>query len=569
MNYRKHLTSYVKQLATTLYESGVTRVVISPGSRSTPLAYAFAAMDDIDVHLQVDERSAAFFALGLAKAHHTPVALLCTSGTAASNYLPAITEAYYARVPLIAITADRPHELREVGAPQAIHQPNMFGHFVKASIDYPLADGEEKTERFVQYQTTRLLHTAMTAPLGPVHLNVPFREPLLIDLENYEQIAMERSSVRHVQPTPQLPQEEMEHLQRVVESAKRGLLVVGDIGEPFAQDDFWTFARTLGWPVLADPLSHLRANVTEENSPYVIDMYDVLLKSEDFREKVRPDVVIRFGAQPVSKPLLQFLEASRPETITFDEAAFYRDPIHITTYHVQASPEAVFHAGWSNAQLEYLNVWQQANQVAHDALTQYVPEAADEGQFVQSLLEMLPTGSDLISSSSMPIRDIDTFWKKTSKDIRVYANRGTNGIDGVTSTALGIQKARQRPATLLIGDLAFLHDTNGFLISRYESLDLTIVVFNNDGGGIFSYLPQSSIEVHYERLFGTPTGLTFEHLAKLYESEYTVVETVEAFQQAFQKEKTTPLRVIEVKTSRPESVKSHRTLWAAMEKWRK
>ena len=563
MNYRKQLTSYVKQLATTLYESGVTRVVISPGSRSTPLAYAFAMMDDIDVHLQVDERSAAFFALGLAKAHHTPVALLCTSGTAASNYLPAITEAHYARVPLIAITADRPHELREVGAPQAIHQPNMFGHFVKASVDYPLADGEEKTERFVQYQTTRLLHTAMTAPIGPVHLNVPFREPLLIDLE--DQVPMTRSAVQHVRPIVQLPQEEAKELKRVVELAKKGIVVVGDIGEPFDQEKFWTFARTLGWPVLADPLSNLRANVTEENSPYLIDMYDALLKSEAFCEKVSPDVVIRFGAQPVSKPLLQFLASARPETITFDEAAFYRDPIHITTYHVQSPPEAVFCEGWSNHQEGYLEMWQRANEVAHEALAEYKPTQFDEGQYVQTLLELLPNGSDLISSSSMPIRDIDTFWKKTSKDIRLYANRGTNGIDGVTSTALGIQKARQRPATLLIGDLAFLHDTNGLLISRYESLDLTIVVFNNDGGGIFSYLPQSSIEAHYERLFGTPTGMTFEHLAKLYESDYAAVSTVEEFQRVYQEEKTTPLRIIEVKTSRPESVKAHRALWAAIE----
>lgn len=563
MNYRKQLTSYVKQLATTLYESGVTRVVISPGSRSTPLAYAFAMMDEIDVHLQVDERSAAFFALGLAKAHHTPVALLCTSGTAASNYLPAITEAYYARVPLVAITADRPHELREVGAPQAINQQNMFGHFVKASVDYPLADGDERTERFIQYQTTRLLHTAMTAPLGPVHLNIPFREPLLIDLEDKTPVLS--SKVQHVQSTAQLAIEDALQLKCVVESARRGIVVVGDIGEPFDKQAFGTFARTLGWPVLADPLSNLRANVTEENSPYIIDMYDALLKSEDFREKVRPDVVIRFGAQPVSKPLLQFLADARPETITFDEAAFYRDPIHITTYHVQAPPEVVFHERWSNPQEDYLETWQRANAVAHEALTRYVPSAADEGQFVQSLLEMLPTGSDLISSSSMPIRDIDTFWKKTSKDIRLYANRGTNGIDGVTSTALGIQKARQRPATLLIGDLAFLHDTNGLLISRYELLDLTIVVFNNDGGGIFSYLPQSSIEAHYERLFGTPTGLTFEHLAALYESEYTMVKTVEAFQRAYQKEKKTPIRIIEVQTSRPESVTSHRALWTTIE----
>ncbi len=559
MEYRKQLTTYVKRLAHTLYQNGVTRVVISPGSRSTPLAYAFAMMKEVEIYLQVDERSAAFFALGLAKANHTPVALLCTSGTAASNYMPAITEASYARVPLIAITADRPHELREVGAPQAIDQVNMFGHFVKESIDYPLADGMDETDRFIEHQTSRLLNTAMTAPKGPVHLNVPFREPLLIDLEDTSSI--ETTFIQSMPTETTMQVDASVQLGKRCAEAKRGLIIVGDVNGELDEDLFWAFVKRLNWPVLADPLSNLRSRTSEEKQKYVVETYDALLKHHTFRQQVKPDLVLRFGAQPVSKPLLQFLEEVRPVTITVDDSPFYRDPLGITTYHVQGRPETVTREQWIGDAEEYRKTWIEANDEAKRHIQSYTPLAGDEGQYVLALLEAIENHSDLISGSSMPIRDLDTFWLQTEKDIRLYANRGTNGIDGVTSTAFGIQKARKRPATLLIGDLSFLHDTNALLLSRYEEVALKIVVLNNDGGGIFSYLPQASVEAHYERLFGTPTGLQFEDLAKMYHLDYDRVETVEQFKRAYTKKSSSSIQLIEVITSRRDNVISHRKLW--------
>ncbi|KXH86908.1 2-succinyl-5-enolpyruvyl-6-hydroxy-3-cyclohexene-1-carboxylic-acid synthase [Sporosarcina sp. HYO08] len=560
MGNRQTLTNYVRRMTGALLKTGVEAAVISPGSRSTPLAYAFASTQQLKTYMQVDERSAGYFALGMAKASGKPVVLLCTSGTAASNYHPAITEAYYARIPLIVITADRPHELREVGAPQAIDQIRMYGEHVKYSVDFPLPEENSAVDDFVERQLNRAIAVAMTAPLGPVHINVPFREPLLIDLEGEAPVM---TFVQRMAAKDQLDEGTAAQLIEILSSTDKGMIIAGELPVHLDKKAFWQFAKALNWPVLCDPLSNFRAEVPADCAELCIDQYDALLKSASFCDRVNPDVVIRFGAQPVSKPLSLYLKNIRPQVyVAVDESPEFRDSIGIVTHHVQSTPEAVFECCVEQPMTAYTKKWTEANKIAKMISSAHKGYIGDEGCFANQLFEGLPNGVDLVSGSSMPIRDVDTFFRKTDKDIAIFSNRGTNGIDGVISTALGIQAARKRPAWLVIGDLSFLHDVNGLLATRFHETDLTIVVMNNDGGGIFSYLPQADMPHHFEELFGTPTGLTFAQIAQMYGAQYDMVRTSEEFEGVLQREKETPLRIIEVFTDRPASVAAHRKMWS-------
>jgi 2-succinyl-5-enolpyruvyl-6-hydroxy-3-cyclohexene-1-carboxylate synthase len=557
MGNKTSLTNFVRRMTGALMKAGVKSVVISPGSRSTPLAYAFASTKSLNVYIQVDERSAGFFALGLAKATGEPVVLLCTSGTAASNYFPAVTEAHYARIPLIVITADRPHELREVGAPQAIDQIQLYGNHVKYSVDFPLAEENADVDDYIERHVQRAASVALSAPYGPIHLNVPFREPLLIDFEMDTPTA---TFIQRMKGIDLLDASTAQFVKEILNKTEKGLLVVGELPIDIDTEVFWKFAKALNWPVLCDPLSNLRTKVPANCMDLCIDRYDALLKSELFKEKAIPDTVIRLGAQPVSKPLSLFLKKARPETVVLiDESPQFRDPLGIVTHHIQSSVVAFLQINVQKEESSYAKTWGRANDEVSVVMENSL--GSDEGAYTQMLFSNLPDGSDLFSGSSMPIRDVDTFFSKTEKNITIFANRGTNGIDGVVSTALGIQAARQRPTWLLIGDLSFLHDVNGLIVSRFHETDLTIVIMNNDGGGIFSYLPQAESGNHFERLFGTPTGLRFEHIAAMYDAQYSSIESIEEFEQELSQEKKKNIRIIEVFTNRKENVIAHRTLW--------
>ncbi|AOV07026.1 2-succinyl-5-enolpyruvyl-6-hydroxy-3-cyclohexene-1-carboxylic-acid synthase [Sporosarcina ureilytica] len=564
MTNKSVLTNYVGRITSALKNAGVQSVVISPGSRSTPLAYAFALTKSFDVYTQIDERSAGFFALGLAKASRKPVVLLCTSGTAASNYFPAITEAHYSRIPLIAITADRPHELREVGAPQAIDQIRLYGEHVKLSVDFPLAENNADIDDFIERNVQRTVSVALTEPMGPIHLNIPFREPLLIDMD------MELPTLsfkKQFMATPSLDAATTRQIETILETSEQGLIIVGELASQLDKVSFWAFAKALNWPVLCDPLSNLRTEIPEDCIDLCIDQYDALLKSEEFGKSVLPKTVIRFGAQPVSKPLSIYLKKHRPSNyLVVDENPQFRDSLGVVTHHIQSPVEAVLQVRVEKERYAYTNRWIEANELLSSMLDEYTPTANDEGTYAQVLFEHLPDGDDLISGSSMPIRDVDTFFRKTKRDIQIFANRGTNGIDGVVSTALGIQADRKRPTWLLIGDLSFLHDVNGLIATRFHESDLTIVIMNNDGGGIFSFLPQATVPSHFEDLFGTPTGLTFEHIAAMYGAQYASITTVESFNEELARKKERPLRIIEVFTNRQENVDAHRQLWNKMVK---
>ncbi|WP_424237344.1 2-succinyl-5-enolpyruvyl-6-hydroxy-3-cyclohexene-1-carboxylic-acid synthase [Bhargavaea ginsengi] len=562
MDERKVLTSYVMRIRESLIRAGVRQVVVSPGSRSTPLAYAFADSDKVRVHRQTDERSAAFCGLGMAKATGEPVAVLCTSGTAASNYMPAITEAKYARVPLIILTADRPHELREVGAPQAIDQPGMYGRMVKYSADFPVPEDRVESLEYIGRHVQRAVSVATDAPAGPVHLNVPFREPLLIDF-GAEDPGL---SFRSVRRGTMIPDPEMVRwFTETASAAKRGLIIAGELPPDFDKEAFWKFVRSLGWPVLADPLSGLRSGKFAESEDLCIDQYDAVLKNERFKQEMAPDTVIRFGPQPVSKPLTLFLNANRPDVyIVVDESPAFRDPHHLATDHLQCAPDMLLGIRAENPPSGYAALWTEANRIAAEETRRAVMEGTDEGAMAGVLFADIPDGSDLFASSSMPIRDVDTYFLNTGRDIGIFANRGVNGIDGVVSTAFGVQAARKRPAYLLIGDLAMLHDMNGLISSRFGETDLTILVMNNDGGGIFSYLPQAGAGRYFEELFGTPTGLKFKSLAEMYGCQYDAVDSADGLRQSLLQPKQTSVRIIEAFSDRQVNLNEHRKLWQAV-----
>lgn len=562
MNEREILTNYVYKIVASLMQNGVEDVVISPGSRSTPLAYAFASTKNLTIYRQVDERSAAFFALGIAKAKAKPVVLLCTSGTAAANYYPAIVEAKYARIPLVVITADRPHELREVGAPQAINQVGLYGERVKWSAEFPIPDDAKPTLPYIERHIARGISIATAAPFGPVHFNVPFREPLLIDFqEELPAQTFKGSFIGQVAPSS----DAIENLTDLINETKKGFLIVGELPLGTDLQQIWSFIRKVKWPILVESLSNLRTNVPEDCEPYLISTYDALLKNTAFKQHVAPDTVIRFGAQPVSKFLTNFLIETLPANyIVIDEDPMFRDSAAVSTHFIHASiGQWIDELNIDNTVFnkEYLMQWQTSEAIAAKYINAYPNDAQDEGAVVHYLIENLPNEIDLFVSSSMPIRDIDTFLLPTKKDIQVFANRGANGIDGVMSTAIGFSQGRiDREMYLLIGDLAFLHDVNALITTRYQSCKINVIVFNNDGGGIFSYLAQSTVKEYYEDLFGTPTALQFRDVAKMYEMEYVQIKDFDEMEKLL-KPQNNPLRLIEIFTDRQENVMSHRKLW--------
>lgn len=543
-------------------QNGVQDIVISPGSRSTPLAYAFASTKNLNIYRQVDERSAAFFALGIAKAKGQPVVLLCTSGTAAANYYPAIVEAKYARVPLIVITADRPHELREVGAPQAINQINLYGEHVKWAAEFPIPDEAKQTLPYIERHVARGVSIAKTAPYGPVHFNVPFREPLLIEFSSeLPNQTFKSAFVGDISPS----KEAIQLLSSVISETEKGFVIIGELALGTDLQHMWSFVRKLQWPILVESLSNMRTNIPEDCQQYIISTYDALLKNQSFKNKVVPDTVIRFGAQPVSKFLSIFLTETMPKNfIVVDEDPMFRDSTAVSTHFIHSSLGHWLNDVQFNNSLEsnYLNEWQKAEKIATKHIKEYVQYETDEGAVVRKLLENLPTQSDIFVSSSMPIRDIDTFLTPTEKDIQIFANRGANGIDGVMSTALGFSQGRpNREMYLLIGDLAFLHDVNALIATRYQQCNITVIVLNNDGGGIFSYLSQSSVEQYYEELFGTPTALQFKDVANMYDMEYIQIDSYNELNIFFDKENEKPLRLVEIFTDRQQNVTAHRKLW--------
>ncbi|MCF6408900.1 2-succinyl-5-enolpyruvyl-6-hydroxy-3-cyclohexene-1-carboxylic-acid synthase [Pseudalkalibacillus salsuginis] len=571
------LTAYVGAFVDELSRTKVQDVVISPGSRSTPLALMFAQHPDIKVWLSVDERSAAFFALGIAKAEEKPVALVCTSGTAAANYYPAIIEAYESRVPLLVLTADRPHELRDVGAPQAIDQIGMYGKYVKWFHDMALPENDPVLLKYARTNASRSISIAMNAKRGPVHLNFPFREPLLpsYQLENaFEAGRKDDSYLSFMAGERDLREAEYQILIDELEKYEKGLVVCGPGQYDDAVSAIKELGEKLGFPVLADPLSPLRSgHHSKEN---IIENYDAFLKSEVVREW-KPDVIIRFGAMPVSKAYLQYVQKHKDCTYwTIDEGEGWRDPTHSGGRMIYADP-GIFSRQLSSridgrSGTRWFGKWREVNEIAVLEQGSFLrTDELFEGKIFAQLKRLLPDETALFVGNSMPIRDFDSFFGKTDKEIMGLANRGANGIDGVISTAFGVA-ATGRRTVLVIGDLSFYHDMNGLLAAKLHELNMTIILVNNSGGGIFSFLPQADYPDHFENLFGTPIGISFREATTTYGGNYHLVGTWEAFDEACNESfDSGGLDVIEIKTDREQNVQLHKEYWEnvndAIKKW--
>lgn len=528
------LTDWVATMMNRLVQVGVRDVVISPGSRSTPLAMAAYLHPNIRHHIIVDERSAAFFALGLTRSTETvrPVALICTSGTAATNYYSAVAEAFISQLPLIVLTTDRPHELRNVGAPQTINQIRLYGDHVKSSLDLPIP--ETATMAFMQQTVSRFVRLSMQAPLGPVHLNVPFREPLLPEVERLKSLLGGETTQLDVQfsrPT----HTDIHHFVEVTHE-KQLAFVVGPYVPNAWLESIQQVSEKWHIPVFADPLSDMR------QFPNVLTNYDTWLASEH-RDEWLPDVTIRFGAAPVSKRLNQWLASSHE--IVIEEPGSLRDPSSRATILYGDATEYLQLIA-SNNEPDYLRRFDFFERVTESAKETLQGESELTRQLLTTSIERL------FVSNSMPVRDIDTLLP-AGTNIKVLANRGANGIDGVLSSALGSCHDTDS-AALLIGDLAFYHDSNALQLLKHHPGKFSVVVVNNNGGGIFSFLPQASIGPQlFEDLFGTPLDLNIRGFAETYGLSYRLIESPKDVQKAIE----SGIQLIEFPSDRARNVVAH------------
>jgi 2-succinyl-5-enolpyruvyl-6-hydroxy-3-cyclohexene-1-carboxylate synthase len=513
--------AYAATLADEWARNGVAHAVVCPGSRSAPLAIALAAEPRITLHVRLDERSAAFTALGIGLATGAPALVLTTSGTAAAELHAAVVEADLASVPLLVCTADRPPELHGVGAPQTVEQRDLFGTALRFRCDPGFADVSSRS--WWRSVASRIVIEATRGPKGPgpVHLNLPFREPLVGDPSRGGGIAPGRASGRpwHLAPEPpRAPTEEM--LAALTgdsgELPARGLIVAGArCGEP---DALLALSRTLGWPLLADPSSGVRR--PEEG---VIAMADALLRSASFVHEHRPDVVLRLGGAWASKPVQTYLgDAARggARVVAVDPHGAWRDPERSADVLLRGDPSAYCRtllerggrggraSGPAAEEAErgtWWGQWVTAEAQVRAALGDLSSDPLDEPSLAHRVFAALAPDTNLVVASSMPVRDLESFALPRPSPPRVFANRGANGIDGVVSTALGIALGSGRSTVALVGDLAFLHDVSA-LVGEPSSVPLTVVVADNRGGGIFSFLDQAALldGPTFELLFGTP-----------------------------------------------------------------
>jgi 2-succinyl-5-enolpyruvyl-6-hydroxy-3-cyclohexene-1-carboxylate synthase len=534
-----------------LAKSGVDAAVLSPGSRSTPLTVAFAQHPDIETYSQLDERSAAFFALGRAKQTGKPTPLVCTSGTALANYHPAVMEAGRARVPMLLLTADRPPELDDSGANQTVSQSTLYGDSLRHQRTLPEPEVHDRKLRSLRTATSRSVATTTATKPGPVHLNVPFRKPLepTVETDDVSETWLDAHPlatkgrdgpfVQTTQGTPALPAGDHADLVSAIESAERGLIVCGPADEPTPdRSALAALARLTGFPVLADPLSGLRFGPhTEQDGVTILGGYDAW--ADGLSGECAPDFVLRFGASPTSKPLRKRLAAlamADPSLRQYlvDPTGGWREAEFAATDSLVAEPTRL--ARSLADRLTSPDGTPYADRLA--ALeADYWPLVADEdrffeGQVVADALARAPNPSTVFVSNSMPVRDMDRFARPSARELTVLGNRGVSGIDGITSTALGAKSASDDPLVLVTGDLAYYHDTNGLLALDRFDLDATIVLINNDGGGIFHLLP---IEAHetFEGYFRTPHGLDFSATGDLHSLSFARTSTREGFCEAY------------------------------------
>jgi 2-succinyl-5-enolpyruvyl-6-hydroxy-3-cyclohexene-1-carboxylate synthase len=532
-----------------LARSGMEHACTAPGSRCTPIVLSLAREPRIRAWSHIDERGAGFFALGAAKRSGRPVAVTCTSGTAAANLVPAVIEARHARVPLIVLTADRPAELRDVGAGQTIDQLKLYGDAVKWFCEVGVDEATPATLRWIRTLACRAYWTAADGPPGPVHLNFPLREPLVLGRgaslpDDDTGRDGERPYVVFDAARPSAPAGDAPPSGRIV-------IVAGQDRDPGAGDRVARVAAESGIPLLADPLSGARRGST------AIAHYDLLLRDGRFAEEHQPQFVIRTGDLPTSKPLRAWLAGLNTAQIAFDPDGVWHDPDSVVGMRIRA-PLAGHARDCDGA---WLASWRAADEAVAGAIERTLGREVSEPLVARSLAEWLPSEATLYVASSMPIRDVEEFFPVRDDGPLVLSNRGANGIDGTVSSAFGARAATadEGPVVLLIGDVALAHDIGGLLAAHRLGLPLTIVLLNNDGGGIFHFLAVAGEADAFEEHVATPHGLDFARAAALYGCEYhrpdTLAELRDAVETSIAGSSTT---IIEARTDREQNLALHR-----------
>ena len=515
------MTSYLRYLIAGLKQGGVRQVVISPGSRSTPLALLVKREKDLQYFVAVDERSAGFLALGLAKSSQQPVVLLCTSGTAAANFYPAICEAEASNVPLVVLTSDRPPELRNVGAPQTMSQNQLYADHVKFFVELALPESTPLMLRYSFWQGFQLATRAMYDVKGVVHANIPLREPLLPDLTQNTPIDLS------------LAQTSTQNLIAQGWFQKRGLIVLGSERSLAEARLALTLAKHLGWPIVGDPLSQL-ASCDGETQNYV-KQADVIF--EETRDLPEVEVILRFGKVPVTKNVMFYLRDSQAVQILVDETQQWPDYLYRSQYLIAESLTEVAQQllqSTPNRDQDYLQAWQNLQKLASQAIDETSEQFAfHESHLARTLMKTLAREEQLFVANSNAIRLVDRLSGISKVAFSVFGNRGVNGIDGILSTVAGLAMQTKERTYLLVGDLTLFHDMNGLQLLKSYHLPVTIILLNNNAGGIFSFLSQRSLTADdFDPLFATPLDLDFAQVAKTYELVYQKVESEADFEQA-------------------------------------
>ena len=522
---------------------GVEHAVVCPGSRNAPISYALADRSEIKSWSVLDERQAGFFALGIAKSTGRPVVVTCTSGTAAANLHPAVIEADHAGVSLIVLTADRPPELRDVGAGQAIDQIKLYGSSVRWFVEagnHPICD---QTLRHFRATAARAVAEATAADPGPVHINLPLREPLRPVHQELGDLAGSLGALGRSSGEPwsvvARAQPQAEDLHAAISAAKHPVIVAGEQHQPGLAQAITDLASATGVPVFADALSQLRRKDLAAQAP-IIAAYDLILRSKPARSQLAPDLIVCVGQLPTSKPLRQWLTGSDCRQIVIDPRGRNQDPSRRASDFWVCDPLTSFAAAAGSAvgrsaATGWTSSWERFELVAQSAIDHALGEEPFplEPAVYRSTLGSLEGGATIFVSSSMPIRDVEAYAPIGRDDVRYLANRGTNGIDGVISSALGVRAPYDCDRVILLtGDLALLYDASALAIAQRHDLPLTIVCVDNSGGGIFSFLPLAEHEEHFDELIATPSGVDIEALVKAYGLDYSAPRDVDSLRAA-------------------------------------